>query len=185
MFNDSNNQNLDQVSGIFNSYDNLDALMTELHAQGINDQNVNIVMSDKTRDYYSSTGNDNAFTRAVAKDNKLPEGLSTGAVSGGLLGAVIGGLTLVGSLVVPGAGLLAAGPIVGALTGGATGAAAGGLVGALVGLGIPDEDAKTYQSSLQEPSANNVLVIAHVQSERVSEVRNIFERYGAHKVKVK
>lgn len=181
----NDNTHLDQVSGIFNSYDNLDALMSELHSQGVRDQDLNIVMSDKTRDYFAADDNNSAFAKAANTDNKMPEGLSTGAVSGGLLGAIIGGLTLVGSVVVPGAGLLAAGPIVGALTGGATGAAAGGLVGALVGLGIPDDEAETYNRALQEPGANNVLVIAHVPNERTREIKNIFERYGAQKVQVK
>lgn len=184
MYNEMDSKKLDQVSGLFNSYSNVEALLDELNTRGINDENLNIVMSEKTKSKFSS--NDNSPTLQNKMDNnKMSEGLSTGAVSGGVLGAIIGGLTLVGTLAVPGAGLLAAGSIIGALSGGATGAAAGGLVGALIGMGVPDDEAKDYDRALNEENSSNVLIVVQVPSTETHDIRTLFERYGANKVKVK
>src|SRR5687768_7549477 len=69
----------------------------------------------------------------VKEKTKAPEGAATGAAIGGTLGAVIAGLAAVGSIVIPGLGLLAAGPIVAALAGAGAGGATGGLLGGLLG----------------------------------------------------
>jgi len=42
------------------------------------------------------------------------------------------------------------GPIAAALAGGAVGAAGGGLLGALIGFGIPEEQAKRYETGIRE-----------------------------------
>jgi hypothetical protein len=139
-------------------------------------------MSEQTRGYYGESFGGRAGTEGFEHTSKLPEGTATGGLTGGILGAIIGGLTLVGSVILPGSGLLVAGPLVGALTGGAIGTAAGGLVGALVGAGIPETEAKFYQESLQKQG--NVLVVAHVPHDMVDEVRSLFKRCGAESVKV-
>ncbi len=155
------------VSGVFNSDKRVEDLTSKLEDRGYYDTDISMLMSDKTREQYPS----------LEKSNKLPEGATTGGISGGLLGALIGGLTMAGSVLIPGAGLLIAGPIVGAITGGALGASTGGLVGALIGAGIPEHEAKYYEESLKEEG--NILVIAHVEKEDVEEVRDLFRSCGA------
>jgi hypothetical protein len=54
------------------------------------------------------------------------------------------------SLVLPGLGLVIAGPIAAALAGAGAGGAAGGLVGALIGWGIPEERIAEYESGIRE-----------------------------------
>ena len=130
-------------------------------------------MSETTRDSYFS----------AQESNKAPEGLTVGGISGGLLGALIGGLTLIGNVVAPGAGFLVAGPLVGAITGGAIGAATGGLIGALVGAGIPEHEAKFYEDALKKEG--NILLVAHVPHEQAKDVRDVFHRYGAQNLKVR
>jgi outer membrane lipoprotein SlyB len=77
----------------------------------------------------------------------------------GELGGTLGLLAGVGALAIPGLGpFIAAGPIMAALSGAAAGAAAGGLTGALVGLGIPEYEAKQYESKLKE---GNLLISVH------------------------
>jgi hypothetical protein len=51
--------------------------------------------------------------------------------------------------VLPGLGLVVAGPLAAALAGAGAGGAAGGLIGALVGAGIPEHRAKVYDASLR------------------------------------
>jgi hypothetical protein len=62
---------------------------------------------------------------------------------------VLGGITGVAALTIPGVGaLLAAGPIA-AVLGAMGGAALGGLVGSFTGLGIPSEDAKQFEQAVR------------------------------------
>ena len=83
---------------------------------------IGVMMSDKRKEQLLK---DTGATR-------MPEGAATGAALGGLFGAIVAGLAAIGSITVPGVGLLASGPIVAALAGGGAGAAVGGLTGALV-----------------------------------------------------
>lgn len=79
------------------------------------------------------------------------EGAATGALTGGALGGLGGVLAGLGALAIPGIGpIVAAGPIVAGLTGAAAGAGIGGLAGALIGMGIPEKEAKEYESHFNE-----------------------------------
>ena len=101
--------------------------------RGYAEQDINVLMSEETRDKYYKDGDSEV-------GNKALEGTGVGAMVGGTLGAVIGGVAAIGSsLVIPGIGLVIAGPIVAALAGAGAGSLAGGLTGALIGWGIPEE----------------------------------------------
>ena len=167
-----NDDSYKTVSGIFNSESNINSLLNTFEQRGLSRDFIDVIMSDKTRDRYGS----------LARETKMPEGTSVGGISGGVLGAILGGLTMAGSLLIPGVNLLVAGPIVGAIAGGALGTAAGGLVGALVGAGIPEYEAKTYEKHLK--TEGNVLVIAHVTDNAVSDTKSVFKQYGALDVDV-
>lgn len=161
-----------QVSGIVNSRRNLESLLDALHTRGFSENDISIVMSEKTRNLFFN----------LREETKAPEGASLGVLSGGLLGALIGGLTAVGNLVVPGIGLLAAGPLMGALAGGAIGGATGGIIGALIGAGIPEHEARFFQDALKEEG--NILVVANAPEEETRETKEVFNRFGAKRVKI-
>src|SRR5471030_353288 len=83
------------------------------------------------------------------KHSKAPEGTSTGAGAGAIVGGALGWLAGIGALAIPGVGpFVAAGPIMAALSGAAIGAAGGGLTGGLIGLGMPEYEAKQYEGKL-------------------------------------
>lgn len=165
-------RHVEQVSGILTNKRELEDLIEALHQRGLTEDHVSILMSDKTRHHYYG----------VKEDTKMPEGASFGGLSGGLLGALIGGLTVAGSVLIPGIGLVVAGPIIGILTGGAVGVAAGGIIGSLVGMGIPEHEAKFFEDALKEEG--NVLVVAETPDKEAKEIKALYERYGAEKVKV-
>ena len=73
--------------------------------------------------------------------------ISGGVVTGGIIGG-LGGLALgMGSLVIPGLGIIAAaGPIAGILGGAVT----GGIVGGLIDLGIPEDESRRYESHVKQ-----------------------------------
>lgn len=113
---------------------------------------IDIVMSEETRHHH--------FPIAEADDGsevgeKVAKRGAVGAAIGGTAGALIGVLAAAGTLAIPGLGLVLAGPIAAGLTGLAAGGAAGGVAGALVGAGVPEEEARGYESDVQE---GNILV---------------------------
>ena len=126
---------------------------------------------------------DNEGTKEFAheKNTKAPEGTTTGVVSGGLAGGVLGWLTAVGVLAIPGLGpFLAAGPIVAALAGAGAGGALGGIVGALVGMGIPEYEAKRYEGRLRE---GGILLSVHCDSsDWVKRAKDILHHTGAQQL---
>ena len=106
-------------------------------------------MSDATRKrYFAGETTANATTEL---GNKAAKGAGVGGAIGGTIGAIAAAVAAVGtSLVIPGLGLVVAGPLAAALAGGGAGAAGGGLIGALVGWGIPEERVKHYEAGIKE-----------------------------------
>lgn len=104
------------------------------------------------------------------------EGAAAGAVSGGVVGGTVGLLAGLGVVAIPGIGpALAAGWLASTLLGAGVGAAAGGLIGGLVGMGIPEEDARRFESTFRQ---GGVLVAVETGA-RASEAAAILQTYSA------
>jgi hypothetical protein len=118
---------------------------------------------------------------AHEKHTKAPEGATTGAGAGALMGGALGWLAGIGALTIPGIGpFLAAGPIVAALAGVGAVGALGGLVGALVGLGIPEYEAKRYEGRVRK---GGILLSVHCDnSDWTRKAKDILVRTGAEDV---
>ncbi len=144
-----------------------ESAVDNLTAAGFSNQDVSVLMSDKTgsKDF------------ATEKNTKAPEGTTTGVGVGGIIGGTLGLLAGIGALAIPGVGpLIAAGPIMGALAGLGVGGAVGGLVGALVGKGIPEYEGKRYEGRVQD---GGILVSIHCDSsEEVSRAKDILKAAG-------
>ena len=122
------------VTGLFATRREAQHAVDRLVDAGFGRQDVSVLMSARTErrerpEAEPAPAPPERLTRAA-------EGASAGGTMGGVLGAILGGLAAVGSIAIPGVGLVAAGPIVAALAGAGAGGAAGTLVGALVGLGV-------------------------------------------------
>lgn len=114
-------------------------------ARGYKSDDIHVIMMDETRKRLFKDGKDTKL------GNKALEGAGVGGAIGVAVGATAVGIAAAAtSLVIPGIGLLIAGPLAGALAGGAAGATAGGLIGTLVGAGIPEAHAKTYEADLKD-----------------------------------
>jgi len=135
------------VTGLFRDRDSAERAYHSLSERGYSTNDVNLVMSDETRKKHFS-GTD---AKSTELGNKAAKGAGVGGEIGGTLGAIAAAITAVGtSLVLPGVGLVVAGPLAAALAGGGAGAATGGLLGALIGAGIPEERVKHYESGIKE-----------------------------------
>jgi uncharacterized membrane protein len=102
--------------------------------------------------------------------------VARGTISGGVLGGAAGLLLGLGTVAVPGLGMIAAaGPVTGLLGG----AVSGGIVGALVDLGIPQERSEEYERDVSE---GNTVWSMEVDEENAENVRRILRECGAYKV---
>ncbi|HYP52800.1 MAG TPA: YsnF/AvaK domain-containing protein [Pyrinomonadaceae bacterium] len=136
------------VTGMFKDRESAERAYNSLAERGYSRDEINVIMSDETRNKYYPEGERDADSDF---DSKALEGTGTGAAIGGTAGAIIGAIAAIGtSLAIPGLGLVVAGPIAGALVGAGAGGATGGLVGALVGSGIPEDRAHEYEHGVKE-----------------------------------
>jgi hypothetical protein len=135
------------VTGLFRDRDSAEAAYSSAHARGYSKDDVDLVMSDKTRDkHFTGT----TAGRPTELGNKAAEGAGVGGAIGGTVGAIAAAVAAIGtSLVLPGLGLVIAGPLAAAVAGAGAGAAGGGLIGALVGWGMPEERVRRYEEGVK------------------------------------
>jgi len=145
------------VTGLYDTPKQAAVAVQALEAQGIASNDISLITGDRfDRD---------AFT--VETHTKAAEGIGVGAASGGALGALIGGLTAVGTIATGGAGILVAGPVAAALAGAGAGAAAGGVLGGLIGAATPEHEIKHYEDALARGS---VLVGVSCEQDQAKEL---------------
>ena len=153
------------VVGLFPNQEMAERAINDLESAGFDPTHMGIAMRD----------------RRTAQDVAEEEGITStaGAITGGLVGGTASALlAAAGALVVPGIGpFLAGGILAGALVGGA----AGWLIGGLVGLGIPEEEARYYQSRVEGGSV--LLTVATPY--RAREAWEIMHRDGAEDLRAK
>lgn len=143
-------ENNQMLTGLFNDRESTDRAYNTIRSRGYTDDDINLMMSDQTRDSWFSDND----TTETDLGNKALEGAGAGSAIGGTLGAIIGGIAAIGTNVfLPGLGLIVAGPLAAALAGAGAGGLTGGLVGALIGSGIPEERAKLYDEGIRNGGA--------------------------------
>lgn len=161
-------QNLPLEVGVFSSIDDARQAVHSLLNAGFTTEQITVVCSDDTKEQY--------FREF---DHQQPAGTHTptAAIAGGTIGAVLGGLTVVGSALVTGnLALWAAGPI-----SAWAGSIAGGLVGAMMSRGVEKELANYYQQAVIN---GQILVAAEDHSadghRHLNEAAQILADAGAH-----
>jgi len=161
------------VFGIYTSRENAENAVDRLVAECFSQDHISVLLQD------------NVGTKAFAheKQTRVPEGAATkGAVAGGVIGGALGLLAHIGVLAIPGLGpLIAAGPVIAALlTGIGSGGMLGGLIGALVGIGIPEYEARRYESRIR---AGAILLSVRCDSaDCVGKAKNVLKQTGADEV---
>jgi hypothetical protein len=157
--------------GIYTTRTSVENAVDELKAAGYRNTDISVLFPENvgTKDF------------AHEKHTKAPEGATTGAGTGVVLGGALGWLAGVGALAIPGLGpFIAAGPIMAALAGAGVGGTVGGVVGALVGMGIPEYEAKRYEGRVK---SGGILLSVHCDdSAWTKKAKEIMERTGAEDV---
>ncbi|WP_410513786.1 YsnF/AvaK domain-containing protein [Paenibacillus sp. BR2-3] len=154
-----------KIVGVFYSEHEASQAIQDLKHHGFQAEDISVIARNK-RDVNSIS--DETGTKA-------PEGMASGAATGGLLGGLTGLLAGIGALAIPGIGpIIAAGPIAATLAGAAVGAGTGGLVGGLIGLGIPEDEAKSYDNYVSE---GRILVMVDADHVQVNDVYSVFRNH--------
>jgi hypothetical protein len=154
-------------AGVFNTVDGARRAVQDLRAAGFTQEQITVVCSNETKERHFSEF-----------DHQQPAGThaATAAIAGGTIGALLGGLTVIGAAVATGGlALWAAGPIT-AWAGGV----AGGLVGAMMTRGVEKELANFYQQAVV---SGQILVAAEdhgpESAQRLARAAEIFAAAGA------
>lgn len=159
-----------RIVGVFAEEYEASRAIEALKLQGCRTEDISIIAKNLVAAH--GDGANTQLAEGTATD------MATGAATGGLLGGVTGLLMGIGALAIPGIGpIIAAGPLAATLAGAAIGAGSGGLVGGLIGMGIPSEEAESYDSHMNE---GHILVMVDVEDEqKEKEVRRIFAEHNS------
>jgi hypothetical protein len=165
------------LTAIFRDRSSTDMAFDWLLARGYGPEEISVLMSERTRHGYHDHGTEGR----IKSNTHAEEGIAEGGVLGTAIGATVGAILALGTtIVVPGLGLVVAGPIVAAFAGGGAGAVAGGAIGGLVGLGIPESNAKAYEEALKKGGV--VFGVVPHSSEDAKTIRKYFEELKADNI---
>ena len=132
------------LTGMFPDRESTERAYNTLQERGYSNDEISMIMSDDTRKKHF------AHDTTSEIGTKAAEGAGKGSAIGGAVGAIAGVIAALGtSLLIPGLGVVIAGPIAAGLAGAGAGGVTGGIIGALIGSGIPEERAKLYETGLK------------------------------------
>jgi hypothetical protein len=162
------------VVGLFDNSDQAQRAVEQLRANGVSPNDIGVAMRQGDA-ATTTTTTETDVTRDAGS------GIVTGAVGGGVLGGLAGLLVGIGAIAIPGLGaLVVAGPVATTLIGAGVGAAAGGLVGALMDAGVPEEEARVYETGVRQ---GGVLVTARVAAGMEQLALDVMNSNGARDIR--
>lgn len=152
------------VVGVFLDQRQAEQALHDLRLAGFSDHHIGFIVRD------TSAVPQGATTEKLAEPIEPTPAAEvvTGGVLGGVLGAVV-------SLLIPGLGPAIAGGILTTLGGAALGAATGGLIAMLTHMGVPEEEAHSYEQVFQ---AGRTIVIVQAD-ERPEVAYDILKHHSA------
>ncbi|HVK88969.1 MAG TPA: hypothetical protein VM513_32840 [Kofleriaceae bacterium] len=158
------------VVGLFHEEADMQRAIVALRAAGFTDSDISALVPDAS-----------AHPTAFEKHTKAPEGAATGGIAGVLTGGTAGLLVGLGVIAIPGLGpLLAAGPIIAALAGAGLFGTFGSVTGALIGMGIPEYEAKRYESFVAK--GGSLLSVHSDSADQARRARSILDGFGGSNI---
>jgi hypothetical protein len=171
------------ISRLYDSYTAAAEAVRGLEQAGVPRDDISLV-SNNSDNWYSpmtttaarrGTGRESAIVDRDrdGRDDRV-EGAEAGAGIGGTAGGIVGLLTGLGLMAIPGVGpVVAAGWLAATAAGAAVGGAAGGIIGALTQAGTSNEDATAYAEGIRR---GGTLVSARVPDGDRSRYEAILDR---------
>jgi len=137
------------VTGLFYDRDSAERAFRSIIGRGYDKDEVNLAMADETRKVLFPE--DGLVTELGEKAAK--EGVDLGNPKGGTLATLTTAVSAIGAagalLLLPGVGVVFAGPVAAAIAGAAAAGVAGGLIGALQHWGIPASRMDEYHAGIE------------------------------------
>ncbi|HTA81859.1 MAG TPA: hypothetical protein VK783_02925 [Bacteroidia bacterium] len=134
------------ITGMFPDRESAEKAYNSVSERGYTKDEVSLIMSDETKKKYYS-----GYVKETVLGTKAADGAGKGSAIGGVVGAAVGILAAVGtSLVIPGLGLVIAGPLAAGIAGVGAGGLTGGIIGALIGAGIPEARSRIYEEGVKK-----------------------------------
>lgn len=151
-----------RIVGVFDSVGHAESAANEIKSNGLKTDDISIITKeDNTKNQEAQGRNDD---------------ISGGTVTGGILGGLAGLALGLGTIAVPGLGLIAAaGPVTGVLAG----AASGGIAGGLVDLGIPEDKSRHYEQKVKQ---GKVFFSMDTEDNKINQVISSLQNSGAESV---
>lgn len=165
------------VTGLFNDRAGAERAYRAARDLGYEPKEINVLLSEETRERYFSHGPDTQLSDKADESTEASTHLADelGGPAGGTAATVAPALAAVGTLLlVPGLGLLAAGPIAVALTAAGAVGVTGGLIGALTNWGVPKGRLEQYENSIR-----NGGILFAVKPRSQSEADELVRRWRA------
>lgn len=159
------------VTGLFPDRDSAERAYSGISDRGYAADDINVVMSDDTRHRHFT-----ASSQETELGNKAAEGAGVGGAIGGTVVGIAAAVAAVGSnLILPGLGLVIAGPLAAGVAGLGAGALGGGIVGALVGWSMPEERVKHYEEGI-----NNGGILMGVHAKNAEDAAHFEDSWRAN-----
>jgi hypothetical protein len=160
------------IFGIYSSRQGIEKAVEALRAAEFRGSDISILAPENLGDVRDI---------GTVKNTKAPEGATAGGLVGAVIVGILGWSIGAGLLAIPSLGLiLAAGPIMAALAGVGVGALLGGIVGALFGFGVPEFEARRYETRLNK---GGILLSVHADNrDWIARAKAILEKTGAEKI---
>ncbi|HDY85565.1 hypothetical protein LCGC14_0470970 [marine sediment metagenome] len=134
------------VTGLFNDKESAERAYQYALDTGYGSNDIDVIMSKETRERHYGEHT----TLETEVSNKSAEGAAIGGAVGATVGAIAAAVAAAGTvLVLPGLGLVVAGPLAAGIAGAGAGGVSAGLVGALIGWAIPEDTLKEYETGLK------------------------------------
>lgn len=132
------------VSGIFDTREEVHKALDALATTEIPPEEISVIMNEQAFE-------EEEFSE-ITEGLKLHDESVHSAKLGGVMGAVVAGATALVGMIMAGAGLLAAGPLIAVL------ASCGGLLGALIGAGFKENEADAIDEAVK---SGKILLAVH------------------------
>ena len=138
------------ITALFTDQPSLENAYKHLNDMGYTKDEVSLIMMDETRKRFNLHPGMHPDMSVVAL-NGAENGAGVGVAVGATVGAAIGIIAAIGtSILIPGLGLLVAGPIAAGIAGAGAGGVAGGIIGSLAGVGFAEDKARLYEKGLKD-----------------------------------